>query len=380
MAGGAWDALGRGISGGVDAYFRGKERQEDEKRRIAAEAMDRERLGLEKFRIQQGMDQYAQEQALEEQLHAEERHGALDLRSDPNRDIYIPMFIEKDGSYFPLSEEEKDRMKTEGVAAWEAKQAGLATTEFEREKELAKYRAEVEFQNSYAPAYAAEANKPEPSFFLPNGEVNHSVAWAFLQEWKARNMGDPGSNPQFLERFLRDVELMTGVPGAREKAQLWLMQQPINTDQSRTQSPEPVRNMVEQRARSMYPDEPEAIIQQRVEDEIRQYLRAQSSVFQPVAAAAQQAHEAARTSGRGRAGLFTPPPSAGPPVSPSPGSSMSAPPTQAPPMAPQAQAPVATKTYDEFAAEKIAASPYLQGQPMALRMLYQQYLSTLRQQ
>ena len=131
----------------------------------------------------------------------------------------------------------------------------------------------------------------------------------------------------------------------------------------------------------MHPDWPEAIIQQQVEDEYAQYLRAQSSVFQPAATAIQQAHEAARTSGRGRAGLFTPPPSVGSPVSPPPssGPSMSAPPTQAPLMAPQAQAPAVGKTYEEFAAEKIAASPYLQGRPAAIQMLYQQYLIALRQ-
>ena len=227
----AWDALGRGISGGEQAYLTGKQRQEEEKRYAAAESMEKERLGLARFQASQGMEQYEGQQALGEQLRAEERHGAEDPRSDPSRGIYIPMFAGEKGSYIPLSQAERDRMYGEQLTAWENKEASLADIEHQRRLEELKYSAEMQHQYSYPPAYAAEAEKPEPSFFLPNGEVNNSVAWAFLQEWKARNMGDPGSNPQFLERFLRDVELMTGVPGAREKAQLWLMQQIPQTGQ-----------------------------------------------------------------------------------------------------------------------------------------------------
>jgi len=360
---GVWDALGRGVSGGVDAYLRGKERQEDEKRRIATESMEKERLGLAQFQTRTGMEQHEDQLALAEQLRAEERHGEYDPRTDPSRDIFIPMYDTlAEGVFVPLPQEKRDQMYVEQLAAWEAKQTGLTTTEFEREKELAKYRAQMQHQYSYPPAYAAEANKPEPSFFL-NGEVNPLEAFDFLQGWIVRKGGDPRSNPDLLEIFLQDVALQYGrtVPGAREKAELWLLQQTPGT----TTEPEPLgppENILEQIRRAIPPA-----------------AAAATKTPWPLGFGAppplptgQQLLSTGKNIVNKIGGLFTPSPSVGP--------SMSAPPTQAPLMAPQAQAPAMGKTYEEFAAEKIAAAPYLQNQPVALKMLYQQYLSTLRQQ
>jgi len=361
MAGGAWDALGRGISGGVQAYLTGKQRQEDEKRRIAAEAMDRERLGLAQFQARTRMEQGEDEAALAEQLRAKERHEAPDPRFI-GEGIYIPMFEEiSPGAFVPNNPEKRYQMYAEQKAAERARLAGLATTEFEREKELAKYRAEVEFKNSYAPAYAAEANRPESSFFLPNGEVNNPIAWAFLQEWIGRNKGDPRSNPQLVEGFLRDVEQMTGIPGAREKAELWLLQQTPGT----TTEPGPVGppgNILEQ-IRQAVP--PAAAAATKVPWPIGFGIPPAIPTGQELRSTGQNIVDKIR-------GVFTPSPSTGPAASP--------PPTQAQILAPQVQAPAEAKTLEEFSAEKIAELPYLQGQPpVVLQMLYQQYLSTLRQ-
>jgi len=364
MAGGAWDALGRGISGGVQAYLTGKQRQEDEKRRIAAEAMDRERLGLAQFQARTQMEQSEDEAALAEQLRAEERHGAYDPRTDPSRNIFIPMFAGEKGSYIPLSQEERDRMYGEQLTAWENKEAGLTEQEHQRRLEELKYSAQMQHQYSYPPAYAAEAKKPEPSFFL-NGEVNQQDAYAFLQNWSARKGGDPRSNPNLLEIFLQDVVLQYGrtVPNAREKAELWLLQQTPGT----TIDPGPV--------------EPPGNILEQIRQAIPPAAEAAGKVpyplgfgIPPALPTGQQLLSTGQNIVDKIRGGFTP--------SPSPGPSMSAPPTRSLLMAPraQAQAPAVGKTYEEFAAEKIAASPYLQGQPMALQMLYQQYLSTLRQQ
>ena len=136
-------------------------------------------------------------------------------------------------------------MYGEQLTTWENKEAGLADTEHQQRLREIEYAAQMGHEYSYPPSHVAAGPREEPSFFLPTGEVNNPVAWAFLQEWKARNMGDPGSNPQFLERFLRDVELMTGVPGAREKAQLWLMQQTPQAGQV-SEPVAPPHNILEQ--------------------------------------------------------------------------------------------------------------------------------------
>lgn len=356
---GVWDALGRGISGGVQAYLTGKQRQEEEKRYADAESMEKERLALAQFQVRTGMERHEDEAALAEQLRAEERHGAYDPRTDPSRNIFIPMFAGEKGSYIPLSQEERDRMYGEQLTAWENKQTGLAEEEFGREKELIKYRHE----QSWPPAYAAETGKPEPSFFLPNGEVNNAVAWAFLQEWMGRNMGDPRSNPQLLKLFLTDVAQMTGMPGAREKTELWLLQQTPGT----TTEPEPLA--------------PPGNILEQIRQAIPPAAEAAGRVPWPLGFGIPPALPTGRqvlSTGKNIVdkirGVLTPSPSTSPAALP--------PSTRAQIMAPQAQAqaPAEAKTYDEFAAEKIAASPYLQGQPVALQMLYQQYLSTLRQQ
>ena len=238
---GVWDALGRGISGGVDAYLAGKRRQEEEGRYAAAESMEKERLGLARFQARTGMEQHEDQLALAEQLRAEERHETPDPRF-VGEGFYIPMFEEISPGAFVLKNAEKRYQEYLGQRSErEARKRILAEEAFGREKELIKYRHE----QSYPPAYMGDAAKPEPSFFLPNGEVNRPIAWAFLQEWMGRNMGDPRSNPQFLERFLHDVELMTGVPGARQKAELWLLQQTSGV----STEPEPVTppgNILEQ--------------------------------------------------------------------------------------------------------------------------------------
>jgi len=385
---GPWDALGRGVSGGVDAYLRGKERQEDEKRRIATESMDRERLGLAQFQTRTGMERYEDEAALAEQLRAKERHEEYDPRTDPTRDIFIPMYETlAEGVFVPLSQEKRDQMYGEQLTAWENKEAGLAGTEHQRRLDELEYAAKMQHQYSYPPSHIAAGEQQEQPFFV-NGAINEAGAFRglqdFIQTYAQGNQELFWKNPELQQRFLDDISLRYSreVPGAVDKARAWLYQQAIQAGGPPPAEPSgSLRTMIEQKSREMHPDWPEAIIQQQVEDEYAQYLRAQSSVFQPAATAIQQAHEAARTSGRGRAGLFTPPPSVGSPVSPPPssGPSMSAPPTQAPLMAPQAQAPAVGKTYEEFAAEKIAASPYLQGRPAAIQMLYQQYLIALRQ-
>jgi len=223
-----WGAVGRGISGGVQAYLTGKRRQEEEERYGAAESMEKERLALAQFQARTGMERYEDETALAEQLRAEERHGAYDPRStEPG--IHISLYREiSPGAFVPRSREELDSLYMEQRTAEEERQAGLADVAFGREKELIKYRHE----QSWPPAYAADTERREPSFFI-NGEINPLDAFDWLQGWIERKQGDPRANPQLLEIFLNDIELMYGrtVPGAREKAELWLLQQSPSTAQ-----------------------------------------------------------------------------------------------------------------------------------------------------
>lgn len=231
---GVWDALGRGISGGVEAYLTGKRRQEEEKRRGAAETLGKERLALAQFQARTGLEQYEDQQALAGQLRAEERHKELDPRStEPG--IHIPMFADwGQGVRIPLAQAERDQMYVEQKNAFQAQQAELADEELRRDKDLAEYRARMQHKYSYPPSHIPPADRPEGAFFI-NGVVNPPEAFralqSFIQTYAGGNALGFWSNPDLQERFLDDVALRysAAVPGAKELAQVWMLQQTLDT-------------------------------------------------------------------------------------------------------------------------------------------------------
>ena len=124
---GAWDAMGRGISSGVQAWLERIRQAEAAKQRATDEAFREKQFGLLQAGQRESLGQYEDERALEEQLRHKAELGALDPRSDLSRNIYIPMF--ENG--IPLSEEEKTRRYQEGITAGEAKQAELSEQEYQ---------------------------------------------------------------------------------------------------------------------------------------------------------------------------------------------------------------------------------------------------------
>jgi len=218
---GAWDAMGRGISSGVQAWLERIRQAEAAKQRATDEAFREKQFGLLQAGQRESLSQYEDERALEEQLRHKAELGALDPRSDLSRNIYIPMF--ENG--IPLSEEEKTRRYQEGITAWEAKQAELSEQEYQRRLEEIKYGAQM---RSQYPTGAGQEPAEEP-FFL-NGEINPPGAFRELQSFiQFYTQGRPElfwADPTMQEQWVKEVELRFGeaVPGAGTKTRNWLYQ------------------------------------------------------------------------------------------------------------------------------------------------------------
>jgi len=218
---GVWDALGRGVQAGVDAFLAGKLRQDEQAREAAMQKLREEQLALQRWQAQQEMDRYQGEMAQEERLRTEARWKELDPRSaEPG--IHIPMYrIFPEGYALPTSQAERDRMYAEQKAAWEEKQRALREEEYGYQAQLEELRAQLR---------QPEGAEPKRSFFTPEGMVDPEGAFAFYVDWIQFRNGDPATDPVLRELFLDDVARATGVPQAREKALAWLLR---NTPQPR---------------------------------------------------------------------------------------------------------------------------------------------------
>lgn len=205
---GVWDALGAGVQSGVQNWLDRKRLAEEEARRVASEALQREQLGIDRAQLGMARDQYADQQALNEQLRADEKYRRIDPRSDPSRDIMIPMYREMGaGAYVPVSQDERDQLYMQQLNAWEAKQKAQGEQDYQRELELAKQKARFSFL--YSKEGQAGANDQPVAIFDTEGNVNADEAEkllnALLREMNVdyTQMNNPAVRTQVLDHVER---------------------------------------------------------------------------------------------------------------------------------------------------------------------------------
>ena len=139
---GVWDALGQGISRGLDRYL-------EQQRLAAAKQKEQETLDLQ--RQQLSLEQSSQRQAMEmadearsaaEQEKRQASYKKMSDFSDPAKGIFVYEYDElSPGAYVPVPRDEQLRRYQQQYATWQAEQERLSGVEFGREKQLAQIRA-----------------------------------------------------------------------------------------------------------------------------------------------------------------------------------------------------------------------------------------------